>query len=219
VFFVFFVVKDHPMPTYIAQQGDSIPSIAKTTGFFWKTIWNHGNNAGLKSKRKNPNVLFPGDEVFIPELETKEFSKGTDAKYKFKRKGEPVKLILKLLKSDGKPRANEAYVLTVEGKDLKGNTDGDGILKQFIPNNAKTGLLKLKDGKESFPVRIGALDPLDEITGIQQRLSNLGFDCEESGQLDDQTQRALINFQSANNLELSGKPDSATKGKLSDLTQ
>ena len=208
------------MPTYIAAQGDSIPSIAKDKGFFWKTIWNHGNNASLKSKRKNPNVLFPGDEVFIPELETKDFSKGTDAKHKFKRKGEPVKIILKLLKSDGKPRANIPYVLTVEGKDYKGNTDGDGIIKQFIPNNAKTGMLKLdNDPNQCFPVRIGALDPIDEITGIQQRLSNLGFDCDETGQLDDATVRALSNFQAQNNIDVTGKPDDATKGKLADLTQ
>jgi hypothetical protein len=207
------------MPTYTANQGDSIPSIAKDQGFFWKTIWNHGNNASLKSKRKNPNVLFPGDEVFIPELETKSESRGTDASYKFKRKGEPVKLKLKLLKSDGKPRSNEAYVLTVNGKDLKGNTDGDGVLKQFIPNDAKSGMLKLNNGKECFPVRIGALDPIGEISGIQQRLSNLGFDCAESGTLDDATRRALSNFQAQNSLEVTGKADDATKGKLADLTQ
>lgn len=207
------------MPTYVADQGDSIPSIAKDHGFFWKTIWNHGNNAALKSKRKNPNVLFPGDEVFIPELETKTETRGTDAHHKFKRKGEPVKIKIKLLKSDGTPRSNEAYVLTVAGKELKGNTDGDGMLKQFIPNDAKEGILKLNNGKECFPVRIGGLDPIDEITGIQQRLSNLGFDCQESAELDDATQRALSNFQAQNDLEVTGKPDSATKGKLSDLTQ
>ena len=207
------------MPTISANQGDSIPSIAKDHGFFWKTIWNHGNNANLKSKRKNPNVLLPGDEVFIPELETKTESRGTDGHFKFKRKGEPVKIKIKLLKSDGKPRANEAYVLTVKGKDLKGNTDGDGMLSQYIPNDAKDGVLKLNDGKECFPVLIGALDPLDEITGIQQRLSNLGFDCGDSGKLDDATKRALSNFQTQNNLEVTGKADDATKGKLAELTQ
>jgi hypothetical protein len=207
------------MPTYNASQGDSFPSIAKDTGFFWKTLWNHGNNASLKSKRKNPNVLLPWDEVFIPELETKTESRGTDSSHKFKRKGEPVKIKIKLLKSDGKPRANEAYVLTVAGKDLKGNTDGDGMLSQYIPNDAKQGMLKLNNGKECFPVRIGALDPLDEITGIQQRLSNLGFDCDESGELDDATKRALSNFQSQNKLDVTGKPDDATKGKLAELTQ
>jgi hypothetical protein len=204
---------------YEVAPGDSMPSIAKETGFFWETLWNHANNADLKAKRKNPNVLFAGDQVFIPKLETKTESKPTDAQHKFRRKGVPVKLVLKLLKSDGSARANEAYVLTVNDKDLKGNTDGDGVLKQYIPNDAKEGILKLNDGKECFPVRIGALDPIDEISGIQQRLANLGFDCEETGQLDDATQRALVNFQAANKLDPSGAPDDPTKAKLLELTQ
>jgi hypothetical protein len=204
---------------YAVAPGDSIPSIAKQTGFFWETLWNHGNNSSLKSKRKNPNVLLAGDTVFVPKLETKTESKPTDAQHKFHRKGCPIKLILKLLKSDGKPRANESYVLTVDGKDLKGNTDGDGVLKQYIPNDAKEGILKLKDGKECFPVQIGALDPVDEITGIQQRLANLGFDCEVTGQLDDPTVRALTNFQNVNSLDTTGKPDQPTQDKLLEMTQ
>ncbi len=204
---------------YRVEPGDSMPSIAKQTGFFWESLWNHSNNSDLKSKRKNPNVLFAGDRVFIPDLDPFKGSKPTDAQHKFHRKGVPVKLILKLLKSDGKPRANEAYVLTVDDKDLKGSTDGDGVLKQFVPNDAREGILKLDNGKECFPVRIGALDPVDEISGIQQRLANLGFDCEETGELDDQTQRALTNFQGANNLDTSGQPDKATQDKLLEFTQ
>jgi hypothetical protein len=204
---------------YEVESGDSMPSIAKQTGFFWETLWNHDKNADLKEKRKNPNVLLAGDQVFIPELEPKTFSKAADAQHKFRRKGVPVKLVLKLLKSDGEPRANEAYVLTVNNKDLKGNTDGDGVLKQYIPNDAREGILKLDDGKECFPVRIGALDPVDTVTGLQQRLANLGYDCEETGQLDDPTVRALTLFQAANQLDPSGAPDDATKAKLLEFTQ
>lgn len=205
--------------TYSVEQGDSIPSIAKGEGFFWKTLWNHGNNASLKNQRKNPNVLFPGDSVYIPDLEAKQESRGEGSRYRFRRKGEPVKLIIKLLKPDGKPRANVPYVLTVAGKDLKGSTDGEGVLKEFIPNDAKEGKLSLENGAEVFPVIIGGLDPVDEITGVQQRLSNLGFDCEETGEMDDQTERAVESFQSSNGMQSTGKIDDALKQKLMQLTQ
>ena len=62
------------MSTVTISLGDSIPSLAKDNGFFPDTIWNHPQNAGLRSKRKSQNQLYPGDEVFIPELR-----KGTDA--------------------------------------------------------------------------------------------------------------------------------------------
>jgi len=206
--------------TYIVQKGDSIPSIAKANGFFWKTIWNHGKNAGLKNKRKNPTVLCAGDEVFIPPLEKKTESKGSDSTHKFKVKGEPVKVAMKLYKSDGKPRANEAYELMLEkGKVLKGNTDGSGVLKAAIPNDLKQAMLKLSNGKEQHPLSIGGLDPVDEVSGIQHRLGNLGFDCPDHGDVCDATKRAIENFQAQNKLDVTGEVTDALKNKLLDFTQ
>jgi len=49
-------------------QGEHLSSIAKKYGFSsYKTIWDHGQNADLKKKRQNPNVIFPGDRLFIPD--------------------------------------------------------------------------------------------------------------------------------------------------------
>src|SRR3954471_8350258 len=95
-------------------EGESTNSLAKENGFFWKTIWDHPENAQLKSLRKDPNVLFADDDIFIPDLQTKHYDKPTEQRHRFRRKGEPCKLKLQLLKN-GKPRANEAYVLNIEG--------------------------------------------------------------------------------------------------------
>ena len=207
------------MPTHTVSQGESIISIASSYGFFWKTIWEHGSNASLKEKRKNPNVLLVGDEVFIPEKKLKEVTKGTDGSHKFKRKGEPVKLKLQLKMMD-EPRANEKYSLDIGGKLIKGTTDGDGNLEEFIPNNASSATLILKDGKEQYSIRIGELDPVDEISGIQQRLNNLGFDCgSDAGELGEATKEALKKFQARHELTVTGEPDGATKSKLGELHQ
>lgn len=205
------------MPKMQISQGQSIPSVAKDNGFFWETLWNHPENASLKEKRKNPNVLLEGDEVFVPEKELKEVTKPTEAKHKFKRKGDPLKFRLQLLMM-GKPRKNEDYVLVIDGKQIQGKTDGEGKLEATIPGNATGGTIKLRGGKEEYPVRIGHLDPIDTVSGVKQRLNNLGFTCgSEDDELDADTKAALQKFQTKYSLNVSGEPDDATKSKLADL--
>lgn len=202
------------MPTLTVSPGDSIPSIAKDNGFFWETIWNHPKNAALKAKRKDPNLLFEGDEVWVPELELREESRGTNACHKFKLKGQQVKFKLKLLMM-GEPRAGEQYSLVVDGTLYSGTTGGDGLLEHVLPANAKEGKLLLRGGKEEYPVRIGHLDPMDEIAGVQQRLNNLGFNGgAEDGQMNDALQAALKAFQLQRGLQPTGELDAATKAKL-----
>ena len=123
------------MPKQRVGEGESTSSLAKKNGFFWRTIWEHGANAELKSLRKDPNVLFADDEIFIPEKQFKDLSKPTDQMHKFKRKGEPCKLKVQLMKA-GKPRKNEKYVLNLDGKLIDGTTDGDGktLTAAPIPN-------------------------------------------------------------------------------------
>ncbi len=197
--------------------GDSIPSIAKENGFFWETIWNHPQNAALKAKRKDPNILFPGDQVFVPDLRLKEESRGTNARHKFKLKGEKVKFKLQLLMLD-QPRKNEPYTLEVDGKLLKGTLDGEGKLEQTVPANAKTGKLILRGGKEQYPVNFGHLNPIDEVSGVQQRLNNLGFQAgAEDGQQSDELKAALMAFQTKYNLNPTGALDAATKSKLQEF--
>lgn len=207
------------MPKQKVGTGETTSSLAKKNGFFWRTIWEHPENAALKAKRKDPNVLFEDDEIFIPEKQIKEVSKGTEAEHTFKRKGEPAKIKIQLLKL-GKPRANEDYILDIDGKQTNGKTDAEGRLEHFIPPDAAYGQLILKGGREVYPLRLGHLDPLDLISGVQQRLNNLGYNCGgEMGELGEKTKEALKKFQAENELNETGEPDAATKAKLQELSK
>jgi hypothetical protein len=207
------------MPKQPVGNGESTSSLAKKNGFFWRTIWEHGENAELKAQRKDPNVLFADDEIFIPERELKDVSKPTEQKHKFKRKGEPCKLKVQLMKA-GKPRKNEKYVLNLDGTPINGTTDGEGKLEHFVPGESRSAQLILRDGQEVIPLRLGDLDPIDQGTGVQQRLNNLGFECgSEDGEIGDETKEAIKKFQAAYELNVTGEPDGATKSKLKDLSK
>ncbi|MBS1812078.1 MAG: peptidoglycan-binding protein [Acidobacteria bacterium] len=96
---------------YVIQPGDCVSSIAFDRGFFWETLWNHPKNAELKQKRTDPNILKEGDVLFIPDKELKEESCATDQKHKFKIKGVPAKLKLKVMeppKAEDKPAEENA---------------------------------------------------------------------------------------------------------------
>ena len=207
------------MPKRKVGQGETTSSIAKKNGFFWRTIWEHGENAELRKKRKDPNVLFADDIIFVPDKKMKEVSKGTEQEHVFKLKGEPAKLKIQLFKL-GKPREGEDYVLEVDGKQKPGKTDGEGRLEHFIPPDAKSGKLILKGGKEIHNLKLGNLDPIDTPSGIQQRLNNLGYGCGgEKGEIGAKTKAALKKFQANHDLEPTGEADAPTKAKLQELSK
>ena len=207
------------MPKRKVGEGETTSSLAKKNGFFWRTIWDHAENAQLKAKRKDPNVLLADDDIFIPERKRKEVSKGTEQEHVFKLKGEPAKIKMQLLQL-GEPRKDEDYVIDIDGTQTKGKTDGDGKLEHFIPPDASSGKLILKGGREMYPLRLGYLDPLDVISGVQQRLNNLGYNCGgEMGDLGEKTKEALRKFQADNKIEATGEPDAATKSKLQELSK
>lgn len=204
------------MPRYICKDDDCMASIAVNHGFFWKSLWNHPDNGNLKEQRKNPNVLLANDIVYIPE-KTKRLENGeTEQRHKFRRKGIPSRMRIRLLHY-GQPRAGIPYVFRVEQTTIEGQTDDDGCVSLPVPPEAKLGILTLRSDEqeeEVYKLHLGRLDPITEARGVQQRLQNLDIGCEVTGQLDDQTLQALNSFQSENKLPVSGVLDEATRKKL-----
>ena len=200
--------------TYTVGRGDSITSIAKQHGYLWSTIWNHGNNAELKSKRANPNQLVEGDELFLPPKGSKGVSKPVDATHKFKIKGEPARLKLKL-ESLGEARKNEDYTLAFGDIIVHGKTDDLGRIDEIIQGDVKVAKLMLNNATETYNIDVGGLDPITEITGMQHRLSNLGYECKgDRGEIGDATRKALLAFQRKEGLDETGEIDDATRARL-----
>lgn len=197
---------------HVVRQGECISSIAEEYGLMPEAIWNDGANAELKAKRKDPNVLHPGDRLVIREKVIKEASKATEKRHRFVRKGTPAKLRLRFL-CDDQPIANEPYELDLGNRVISGKTKPDGWLEEAIPPGLTHGSILI--GKRRFPLSLGHVDPATEVTGAQTRLRNLGYYAGAvGGDLDEETGNALRAFQKKMGIPETGKLDPGTQSKL-----
>ena len=206
---------------YTVRQGDYLSKISSENGFFDHTIiWNHPNNAELKKKRENPSVLYPGDQLFIPDKNQRDCQCPTDQTHTFEVKREQLKLRLVLEDQYENPVANAKCKIIIGAQDTELTTDGKGKIELEIPLETQTGALVI-DSKETpydgelFSLRIGDLDPVDTPSGQQARLNNLGYFAGSSEQPDDPLfLSAAEEFQCDHGLTVDGKIGPNTQAKL-----
>ncbi len=203
-------------------QGECLASLAKQYGFAnYLAIWNHPKNGALQSKRKNPNILLPGDMVFIPDKQDKQEERSTGWQHQFQVNRPRVLLRVVIRDGKGQPYANKRFSLAINNHALMGVTTAQGLLEKEVPVDATQATLTLCTGESDkvgflvWKLFIGHLDPPDSPTGVQARLNNLGFYC---GAVDGiygiRTARALRAFQLVNGIPDTGKMDAATCERL-----
>jgi hypothetical protein len=211
---------------YTVKPGDHMSSIAEQSGFTkYETIWNHPENADLKALRQDPNVLNPGDTVFIPDPEHKNYDRPVDQRHHFTRPGEPLKLRLVLNRMYNDPYANTPCTLLVglEKSDL--TSDGNAQIEKPIKKTAADGSVKVKDQikvdgadvpiEREVDFKIGFLDPVTEVSGQVARLANLGYyRGSDSPVDDDEFSSSVEEFQCDNRLAVDGKCGPNTQAKL-----
>jgi len=211
---------------HVVKPGECLASIASRHGFAsWRTVWDHGDNAALREKRKDPHVLAPGDEVAIPELPEAKLDLETGKAQGLVIERPPTLLRLRVLEAaEGQPVAAR-FELAVEGlpEPIVGDVGGDGTIEVEVPPFARKARLLLKDAGDGgvldeVALRIGDLDPVSEPSGLRERLRRVGFDPgPEEGDPGPLTEAALRAFQLRHGLEVSGKATEETARKLTEL--
>lgn len=206
------------MPTtHRVQQGECLVSIAESYGFFWETLWNLPENKQIRDARRDPTVLLPGDVVTIPERTIKDYVRPTGARHTFRVKNVPAKLNIHLHDEGGEPRAGLAYVLTVDGVEIRGTTDGAGGVHSSIPPGARRGTLHLVEPDETYELDLGHLDPVDTVRGAQSRLHQMGaYAGEVDGEMGAAFVAALRSYQTSQGLKPTGELDASTRAALRD---
>jgi hypothetical protein len=167
------------MTPYIVRQGDYVTKLAAVHGFDADEVWNDPKNEDLRKLRPDPNILAPGDILYIPENKKDELpiEKGTENNYS--AKVPEVEIALVFQDQDGKPIAGEDYQilgLTQEGAPPPADqTKDDGVITLKVPVTLREASVTFPRRALTFVVGIGDMDPKEEMSGIVKRLDNLGF--------------------------------------------
>lgn len=201
-------------PRTIAR-GDCTSSLARQNSFAsWRTIWEDPLNADLAKKRKNPNLLAVGDALVIPKREDHTEFAPTGKRSTYRVLGERTRLKIAYAGTS----VND-YVLRVGGQTFQGKVAPNGMIDELIPADATGGELELRSALspervERWTIALGALDPIEDLIGVQERLENLGFPCPIDGKDGPDTQSAVKAYQSWRGLPATGKVDDATRADL-----
>ena len=209
------------MSDHSVRQGEHLTRIAEEYGFRdFHTIWDHGANGKLKSKRVSPNVLNPGDVLQIPEKSPPTESRPTTQIHIWQVPSNTLNLEIILKDENDEPRQNTPCSLTIEAAKEDLSTDPNGrIRKDDLPFKSEIGSLVV--ATLEIPLRIGHMDPVDELSGKIARLNNLGYDAgdidEDADETSERFRSAVEEFQCDHKLHIDGICGAATQAKLKEV--
>jgi hypothetical protein len=161
------------MEPYVIRQGDFVALLAYEKGFDADTVWNDPANDDLRNSRQNPNVLAPTDILYIPPAKAPTaFPLTTGTTNTFVSSTPTVPVEIRFMDS---ALASQAFTCP-EIPELTGkSTDSDGTAKFDVPVNIGAFTVLFTSSGTSLAFRLGHLDPVDSLSGIFQRLQNLGY--------------------------------------------
>lgn len=205
--------------THTCEKGDSMPKIAAEYGFSdYHTIWDLPDNAELRRRRANPNVLAAGDVVIIPDKQDKQLTVATGARHAFTLKGQATRLRLQLLDFAGTPVKNAPVQITVDGATSTITSDASGVIDQPVPPGAPSATL-VADAIGTLAVQIGHLDPVGQRSGLIGRLYNLGYlpGTDELSVDADALRFGIELFQADHQLAIDGSDTASVEAKLEEI--
>lgn len=206
---------------HTVSQGECLSSIAKQYGFAdWQTIYNDPLNADFRQKRPDPNLIYPGDIIYIPDKKPKDEPCATTQTHVFQLQRKDTRLRILIQDIDGQVITGKKFHLTVEGAVYEGQIPDDGLIdKPIRPDDQNGELLVWLDETAQTPdtwqLKLGHLDPIETLSGIQARLNNLGYAAGPVDGIDGPlTQAAVQAFQADQNLTVDGIAGPQTQGAL-----
>jgi hypothetical protein len=198
------------MVPYVVRQGDHMKRIALARGCDADAVWNHKLNADLRQKRASMDMLCSGDVLYLPEPKRQWLPVASGTTNRFVATV-PRTTVTLTLSQAGSPIANAACVVR-ELPSLGPLTTSDkGLVTFEITLTTEWVTLDFESTGLSVVCRIGHLDPIETLSGVRQRLRNLGYPVDNESGNSAELQAALCMFQN-------GQSDLPADGSASDET-
>jgi hypothetical protein len=158
---------------YVIRQGDHLAKLAYKFGFDADTVWNDPANADLRKVRSDPNMLWPTDVVYIPDPVAPLMTALTPGSTNnFVSTSPTVDVSLKFTDPE---RQSQPYTITELPQLTNLTTGPDGTTTFQVPVSESSVTLVFTSDGAAFVCNIGQLDPINTLSGIVQRLQNLGL--------------------------------------------
>src|SRR5258708_1990383 len=205
------------MVPYVIRQGDHLPKLAAKMGFDADAVWNHPKNGDLRMRRIDWHMLCPCDVLYVFKPKSKWLPVQVGAQNRFRAEIPRIQVRVTFCQG-GKPIADAPCVVHGLPSPNQFNTDGDGKLSFAAPVTLESVTVEFSKPHFIQRLRIGHLDPINEPSGVYQRLKNLGIQS-FTGPLPARVDQAAMSqavqkFQSAQRLPVTGEVDDETRGRL-----
>jgi N-acetylmuramoyl-L-alanine amidase len=201
---------------YVVQQGDYLDRLAFRFGTTAQLLWSNSLNADLAHRRPNPNTLLPGDVLFVPSAPPPALPLRVGTTNRFVATVPRVTMRLRL-RGRGLAFANEPFELRGVEPPLgvRGTVGEDATAVFDVPVWLPEAELYFPGLDVSVRFSIGHLDPINEPSGVAQRLRNLGFLPHRTvTSSPERVREAVARFQSEAGLPATGDVDDATLAAL-----
>lgn len=209
------------MRPYIVRQGDYLTQIAYIRGFSAEEVWNHPRNDVLRQERSSPDILQPGDILYLPDAREDwnplRLTIGKENHFTARTPTVEIKLMLK--NADRTPIANQPFRVEGMGPNpFKSTTDEQGVALFHVPVHVREVGLSLGEAGPYYRVHVGHMDPPVELSGVAKRLTHLGYlapvDFRKIDPSADVLRDAIAAFQKAQGLQATGIIDDKTRETL-----
>ncbi len=202
------------MRPYVIRQGDYLSQLAYRFGFDATEVWNHSSNEALRRVRENPEVLAPGDVLFLPQAPPRRpLTVNDGTTNRFSANVPTTNVSLKLRDPEGRPIANKAYRVTGTPAEITGSSDGEGNVSFRVPVHSGEVRLVFDEGG-SVRVNVGHMDPVQTASGALKRLQHLGYQAPVSMEPEYALRMMIMRFQRDHGLTVNGTMDDPTASAL-----